>query len=184
MNTRKTILNMGLAFSEEKVLKKFSKLASEGWMLKEAKFSKYIFEKSDPDELVFNTDMRVLETESEKEEYIEMFEVGGWNYICSINSIHYFSSKKGNVSMFTDTDTNVEKYLESISICKKAVIITLPIVSISVLLDVLNITKDLNEVILNFQFLITLLSIALLIPSSMTFIGLKLRVKKIISNNK
>ena len=61
---------MGLAFDEERTLKKLNSLAKEGWILdKLTLWRGYRLRRGEPQELVYSMDF-------------EMFEMSGWKYIC------------------------------------------------------------------------------------------------------
>lgn len=78
----KYISNMGLAFDEERTLKKLNSLAKEGWILdKLTLWRGYRLRRGEPQELVYSMDYKKLDERSQKE-YFEMFEMSGWKYIC------------------------------------------------------------------------------------------------------
>ncbi len=63
-------------------LEKLSKKAKQGWLLKDLAFAGYRLEKSVPEEIEYSIDYRLLK-EEEKEEYLELFVMAGWEHVCS-----------------------------------------------------------------------------------------------------
>lgn len=106
----KFMSNMGLAFDEERALKKLSKLASEGWILdKLTLWRGYRLIKSEPREVVYSLDYKHLD-EGDKEEYIEMFEASGWELRCSYYDMHFFTAPPGTTPIYTDKESHLHKY--------------------------------------------------------------------------
>ena len=78
-NNYKYMWNMGLAFDEDKVLKKMNDFAETGWVLKSMNLFRYKFEKSEPKKLIYSMDYKELEEDNE--EYFMLFNSSGWKNI-------------------------------------------------------------------------------------------------------
>ena len=106
----KYISNMGLAFDEERTLRKLNLLAKEGWILDRLTLWRgYRLRKGTPQELVYSMDYKKLD-EGSQEEYFELFEMSGWKHICSYQDIHFFAAPHGNIPIYTDRDSHQHKY--------------------------------------------------------------------------
>jgi len=111
MGKYKYRLGSGLAFSEEKDIKMCETFASKGYKLVSVNsFGFYKFERSQPEEVSFAVDYidKYLKNE-ELAEYIQIFESGGWNHVCSLGGLHYFKAERDTVSIYTDDITKLHK---------------------------------------------------------------------------
>ena len=52
----KYMINEGLAFSEEKMMKKLSDRAKEGWLLEKATIMRFKLKKGEPQNLIYSMD--------------------------------------------------------------------------------------------------------------------------------
>ena len=100
---KKVMYNEGWFVSPGKMLRKMEVLAEEGWKLEKMTAFKFIFEKAEKEEVKFAMDYR--EKVGDKEEYLEMFKVAGWNLVCQYEGFHIF---KGNKEL---SDINSDKEL-------------------------------------------------------------------------
>ncbi len=101
---------MGLAFDEERTLKKLNSLAKEGWILdKLTLWRGYRLRRGEPQELVYSMDYKKLDERSQKE-YFEMFEMSDWKHIYSYQNIHFFVAPHGNIPIYTEMDSHQHKY--------------------------------------------------------------------------
>lgn len=123
---KKYVVCGGLAFTEQKDMEKLSKLASEGWIFTKFANLGYYLEKGEPEDIIYSTD--VNENKEGLAEYFEMFEKSGWKYVCSYDSIHFFKAMRGTKPIYTDRNTEVDKYIKIRSSCIK----TIPIFIIGV----------------------------------------------------
>ena len=105
-------LGNGLAFSEGKDVKMFEEMSKNGYSLQNVNvFGFYKFEQSEPKELSYSIDYHSIEKGKENlEEYIEIFENSGWEYVCGDCTIHYFRAPKGTVAIYTDQTNLSDKY--------------------------------------------------------------------------
>ena len=119
----KYITNLGLAFDEERTLRKLNSLAKEGWILdKLTLWRGYRLRKGEPQELVYSMDYKKLDERSQKE-YFEMFEMSGWKHICSYQFIHFFAAPHGNIPIYTEMDSHQHKYREQRIYCLRLTLI-------------------------------------------------------------
>src|SRR5699024_6762677 len=51
-----------------------------------------------------------LVEENDKEEYFELFEMAGWEHVCSEYNMHIFKAPKETEPIYTDKITTTEKY--------------------------------------------------------------------------
>jgi hypothetical protein len=165
MNNYKYLWNMGLAFDEDRAIKKMSVLAKEGWILKEMALFRYKFEKSKPKELIYSMDYKVLLEDSV--EYFEIFNNSGWKHMCSYGPYHFFSAKPGTISIYTDKANYLGKYKATKSIYLKMLIISIILLIISWVSGSFVTNKVFNMAL----FLIGLISTIIAIPSLMVTIA-------------
>ncbi|MGE7875029.1 DUF2812 domain-containing protein [Bacillus paramycoides] len=143
MGKTKYIMSNGIAFSEEKDLKKLRKYAAKGWIVKRFKRLGY-----------------------ELEEYIEMFELAGWEYICSSYNMHLFKAKPGTKPIYTDIATKQEKIKNLRKPVKVTVAISVALLIVSYI--VYSISSGLLSTIFETVFLF---SLVITIPMLMTLIA-------------
>ncbi|MEC1791036.1 DUF2812 domain-containing protein [Bacillus vallismortis] len=109
MKQKKYMMSDGLAFSEEKDMKKLSDMASKGWVLDSFAFMGYKLRKAEPRKLIYSIDYHDVGEES-LAEYTEMFEAAGWERVCSFHGMHIFSAEPGTSPIYSDQSTMREKY--------------------------------------------------------------------------
>lgn len=102
------MINEGLAFTEEKMMKKLSDRAKEGWLLEKATLMRFKLKKGEPENLIYSMDCN--NPKSSDKEYFELFEKSGWTHVCSLDYIHFFSAQVGTVPIYTEKDVEIEKY--------------------------------------------------------------------------
>ncbi|MCY7961628.1 DUF2812 domain-containing protein [Bacillus inaquosorum] len=110
MKQNKYMMSEGLAFSEEKDMKRLSDMASKGWLLDSFAFMGYKLKKAEPRKLIYSIDYHDVES---LEEYTEMFEAAGWEHVCSSHGMHIFSAEPGTSPIYSDQSTMREKYKRS-----------------------------------------------------------------------
>jgi len=130
MRQTKYITSGGLAFSEDKDMKKLRRYSLKGWHVSDFKFMGYTLEKGESSDYIYSIDYRWLK-EDEEEEYFDFFSSSGWSHIASEGNIHLFRAYPGTKPIYTDRDTTVEKYENSNGFMKK---FTIPVVLITLLL--------------------------------------------------
>ncbi|CAM4303038.1 DUF2812 domain-containing protein [Bacillus paramycoides] len=125
----------------------------------------YELEKGIAEDIIFSLDIREL-GENELEEYIEMFELSGWEYICSSYNMHLFKAKPGTKPIYTDKATKQEK----IKNLRKPVKVTVAISTALLIVGyiVYSISSGLLSTIFETVFLF---SLVITIPMLMTLIA-------------
>ncbi|MEH7253686.1 DUF2812 domain-containing protein [Neobacillus niacini] len=107
MRKVKYIPSGGLAFYEEKEMKKLAKYAKEGWILEKFAGLGYKLRKEESKDIEYSLDYQ----KEADDEYFTFFEAAGWSHVCSAgNEIHIFSAPTGTKPIYTDKPTTVEKY--------------------------------------------------------------------------
>lgn len=98
----------GLAFAEEKEMKKLTELAENGWFLDSFAFLGYTLRKDTPQKIIYSVDYQDIA--NDRKEYMDMFRAAGWEHVCSAADIHIFSAPAGTKPIYTDQHTKIEKY--------------------------------------------------------------------------
>ena len=109
----------GLAFSEEGDMEKLSKYAKEGWILKGVVGGFfYKLKKGEPKDIIYS-----LDYQSGDDEYFSMFNEAGWNLVTSVgNEMHIFSAKPGTNPIYSDSSSELEKYIRTKNQMKKGIL--------------------------------------------------------------
>lgn len=167
---------MGLAFDEDRVLKRMSVLAEKGWILKKMTMLKYKLEKAEPQKLIYSMDYKDLK--EDRDEYFELFNNSGWKHMCSYGPYHFFSASQGTVPIYTDKENYLEKYKTSRSLYLKILIISALSLLIISMLDLFIADKLNNKLFDSILLLTGMISAGIVAPSLMVTIAFALRVKK------
>lgn len=119
MFNTKYVISMGLAFAENEEMEMLSSYAKEGWILYKFGVLGYKLKKANPQKLQYSLDYR----NNPDDEYFSYFEEAGWHHVCSIgNTIHIFNASEGTKAIYTDSDTELEKYIGQYETTKKIAI--------------------------------------------------------------
>ena len=104
----KYLVISGLAFNEKGDMEKLSKYAKEGWILDSIVGGFfYRLRKGTPQNIVYSLDYQ----DKADEEYFSIFKEAGWDLAVSIGGkINIFSAPVGTKPIYSDMDTEVEKY--------------------------------------------------------------------------
>lgn len=104
----KYVMISGLAFSEEGDMEKLKNYASQGWILEDIVGGFfYKLRKDKPQNIVYNLD---YQTET-NEEYFTIFKEAGWKLVVSIeNYMHIFSAQAGTKPIYSDCESEIDKY--------------------------------------------------------------------------
>lgn len=172
----KYIMNMGLAFDEDKLVKKLSELAKEGWILKEMTLFKYKLEKGEPQEIIYSMDYKNLE--ENKDEYFGLFSDSGWKHMCSFGLYHFFAASADTIHIYTDKESYVSKYKNLKDIYMKMLIISFVSFLVVTLLDLFLSNRVINEFADVALTVLGAVSAGIAVPSLMVTIALALRIKK------
>lgn len=180
MKKYKYLLNYGLEFDEERLIKKLNKLAKEGWILKEMNTFHYKLEKETPQDLQYTMDFKNFDSESE-EEYLEMIEASGWKCMCSYKGYYFFASQPGTTKIYTDSESYLEKYKDTKVLFKKDTIYSA--ITLVLLLMINNfVASDLKNGVYGFFFVLILgCSVGALVPSIMVLTSQYFREKNILN---
>lgn len=121
MNQTKYMMSGGLAFSENKDMEKLRRYSMKGWHVKGFKFMGYELEKGEGLEYIYCLDYRLLNGD-EKEEYYNLFTSAGWSHVATEGHIHLFRAYPGTKPIYTDDNTEIEKYKNTSDIMKNLAI--------------------------------------------------------------
>lgn len=158
MPDTKYVMSKGIAFSEHEEMEMLSEYASKGWILYKFAFLGYKLKKANPQKLQYALDYR----NNTDEEYFSYFQEAGWHHVCSdANMIHIFSAPQGTKPIYTDNNTESEKYINQYKSIKK---LAIPSLLCSVLFIVLMLLSEYNYIpdIYGMIFGILLIPIAIL----------------------
>jgi len=109
MTQTKYITSGGLAFSEDKDMKKLRRFSLKGWHVSDFKFMGYTLEKGVSSDYIYSVDYRSLK-EGEDEEYFDLFSTAGWTHVTSEGNIHLFRASPGTKPIHSERETVVEKH--------------------------------------------------------------------------
>ncbi|MCI1944992.1 DUF2812 domain-containing protein [Clostridium luticellarii] len=119
MFDKKYVISNGLAFAEDEEMEMLSSYAKKGWILYKLDFFGYKLRKGEPKDLQYSLDYR----RDPDKEYFSYFKEAGWSHVCSSgNSIHIFSAPLGTKPIYTDSCTEIEKYMQQYKSARKAAI--------------------------------------------------------------
>jgi len=175
------IMNMGLAFDEDRAMEKLCQKAKEGWILEEMSLFRYKLVKSKPKEVVYSMDYKVL-SENDNE-YFELFQSSGWEHMCSYGAFHFFSAPPETVPIYTEKETYLSKYESSREGYKKTAILSIAVLFFVNLIEVLLISKIEGTIMKNILFFIGIISVTIAVPSIMVSIAYALKEKRILKNH-
>lgn len=98
----------GFAFTEESDMKKLSNYARKGWILDSIVGGFfYKLRKGTPQNIIYTLDYQ----DNVDEEYFSIFKEEGWDLVISIgNRMNIFSAPVGTKPIYSDMDTEMEKY--------------------------------------------------------------------------
>ena len=107
-------LGYGLAFAERKDMEMCEDMAAMGYVLcSVSSLGFYKFERAQPEELSYSVDYVQIKKNSEEfNRYIEIFESGGWTYVCGCDKMHWFRAPRGTTPIYTDNADLAQKYVK------------------------------------------------------------------------
>ena len=104
---RKYMSSWGLAFAEEREMKKLQQMAAEGWHLEKFAPLGYTLVEGEPMDVRYSLDYR----KRPDEDYFELFAASGWEHVTSTgDEIHVFKGRPDATPLYTDRQTTHEKY--------------------------------------------------------------------------
>lgn len=140
MSDTKYVMSKGTAFAEHEEMQMLSEYASKGWILYKSAFLGYKLKKANPEKLQYALDYR----NNADNEYFSYFEEAGWHHVCSdANMIHIFSAPQGTKPIYTDNNTESEKYINQYKSMKK---VAIPSLLCSVLFIVLMLLAEYSHI--------------------------------------
>lgn len=176
MKKTKYVSSGGLAFYEEKEMKKLGEYAKKGWILEEFAPLGYKLRKGEPENIQYSLDYQ----NGADEEYFMYFEEAGWSHVCSAgNEIHIFRAPVGTKPIYSDKATIIEKYEREKKQTGKA---ALPLLLSTITFWLLNILSSYNwipEIVGNIARLLGLVSLAILIFPGFPYIAYSFKVNKL-----
>ena len=120
----------GLVLSEEKDMKKLSKLAKEGWILESFEKLSYKLRRGKPEDVIYCVDYN--EDKEEIDSYLELFESSQWKHVCSFEAYHFFKASSGTQPIYTDKDSLSLKYEKLYNSTKKSIVFILVLAVLSI----------------------------------------------------
>ena len=119
MKKHKYKIGNGLAFDEAKDVKLLEEMAAQGYALQKiSNWGFYKFAAAEAEECAYSIDVSSLKVKDAGfKQYVELFEAGGWTYVTSTDTIHYFKAPIGTTPIYTDSGSMAEKYERMRKIC-------------------------------------------------------------------
>ncbi|MBL4935602.1 DUF2812 domain-containing protein [Clostridium sp. YIM B02515] len=119
----KYVMIRGLAFSEESDMKTLSDYAKQGWILQGISGGfLYKLKKDTPQDLVYSLDYQI----NADEEYFTIFKEAGWQKVVSVeNQMHIFSAQAGTKPIYSDGQSEIDKYISVRNTTKRGTIYSL-----------------------------------------------------------
>lgn len=175
------ILNMGLAFDEDRAMKKLCLRAKEGWILDEMSLLSYKLVKGKPKELVYAIDCKKLGENGD--EYFQLFQNSGWEHMCSYGDFHCFSAPPETVPIYTEKENYLNKYKSQKEGYKKVTTISILMLIVVTLIELVLGGRIEEKIIKNTMGIISIICVALAAPSLMVCIAFYLKERRILKKN-
>lgn len=172
----KYVIISGFAFSEETDLEKLNRYAKEGWLL-ESIIGGFFYKlkKDKPQDIIYSLDYQ----RAADEEYFNIFKEAGWNQVVSIgNYIHIFSAQAGTKPIYSDKESEIDKYTRIRNTTKKGSIYSLIIGLILLGMSTISLIA-IKSVFLLLQGLF-LINLIVFIFNFMPYVAYNNRIKKIV----
>lgn len=87
--------------------------AREGLILKGVNLGSYYFEETNPQKLVYQMDFKGFDQKISEDEYIQLYEDAGWNFVARLGSWYYFCQEANegiDLSIFNDNASKAAVY--------------------------------------------------------------------------
>ena len=94
-------------WGEEYDMKRLAEEAKKGYIVEKMVF-RYHMRYQEPQNLIFALDYR----DNADEEYFDIMKKSGWTLVDSIDYIHLFKAPEGTPPLYTDVETQIEKYTQ------------------------------------------------------------------------
>lgn len=108
MKKNRTFNITALASSEQKDLSRLSTQARKGWLLHDIKIPYLSYELQESEGV--ERDYLIDFNDAVNEDYLNTYKKKGWNYVCSIGNLHYFSAHKNTPTHYTNQAKKAELY--------------------------------------------------------------------------
>ncbi|MBW9159629.1 DUF2812 domain-containing protein [Clostridium tagluense] len=171
----KYVMISGLAFSEEGDMEKLKNYASQGWILEDIVGGFfYKLRKDKPQNIVYNLD---YQTET-NEEYFTIFKEAGWKLVVSIeNYMHIFSAQAGTKPIYSDCESEIDKYTSIRNRTRKGTLYSLiiAIVLMGLLVVSLIVIKPIFLIILG----LLIIDVFIFVFNFMPYLAYNSRIKQI-----
>lgn len=174
MKSKYVMIN-GFAFSEEGDMEKLKNYASQGWILEDIVWGFfYKLRKDKPQNIVYNLD---YQTET-NEEYFTIFKEAGWKLVVSIeNYMHIFSAQAGTKPIYSDCESEIDKYTSIRNQTRKGTLYSL-IISI-VLMGLLVVSSIVIKPIFLIILGLLIIDIFIFVLNYMPYLAYNSRIKQI-----
>ncbi|WP_346935487.1 DUF2812 domain-containing protein [Clostridium sp.] len=176
----KYVMISGFAFSEESDMEKLRNYAREGWILEDIVAGLfYKLKRDEPKDIVYSLDYQ----SEANEEYFNLFIESGWKPVISVgNEMHIFSAQAGSNPIYSDCQSEIEKYIRMKRQAKKGTLYSL-IVAVA-LIALLVISVITIRPIFLIVFGLLMLDIFVFIFNFMPYIAYNSRIKQIRKNGR
>ncbi|MBZ9687255.1 DUF2812 domain-containing protein [Clostridium estertheticum] len=174
------IMNMGLAFDEDRAMKKLCLMAKEGWILEKMSLFRYKLAKSQPKEIVYSMDYKKLGQNTD--EYFELFQRSGWEHMCSYGDFHFFTAPPETIPIYTEKENYLSKYESSKQSYKQTAIISVVLLIIVNMIEFVLGSRIEGPIIRNILVVIGTILVAIAVPSLMVSVAYYIKEKRILKN--
>jgi len=172
----KYVSSGGLAFTEQGDMKRLSRWSAKGWHLEKFAAFGYRLRKGEPRALVYCVDYQKV-APADLDDYVGVFEAGGWTKVCSSGEIHIFAAEPGTNPIYTDEETNREKYRRSVRNLRPALYVPLATLTLFAARYAAQ-AGDAPESLRDTLLVVGLASLVLSVPILMTYAASRLRLSK------
>jgi len=176
----KYVMISGFAFSEESDMEKLGNYAREGWILENIVAGLfYKLKRDEPKDIVYSLDYQ----SEANEEYFNLFIESGWKPVVSVgNEMHIFSAQAGSNPIYSDCQSEIEKYIRMKRQAKKGTLYSLIVAVALIALLVISVITIRPIFLIVFGLLI--LDIFVFIFNFMPYIAYNSRIKQIRKNGR
>lgn len=179
MNQKKYLMSGGLAFFEKKEMEKLSRYAREGWMLEKFAFLGFVLRKREPEHFIYSLDYQ----KEADEEYFSYFQEAGWTHVCSTGEMHIFKATPGTAPIYSDKQSEMEKYERESKSMKKVAVTALLVTIFLFLISMISNNGLLPNVVGIITEAISYPTMIVLIFSGMPYLAYRYKLKKLEKEN-
>ncbi|WP_273853435.1 DUF2812 domain-containing protein [Guptibacillus spartinae] len=179
MKQKKYLMSSGLAFSEKKEMEKLSDHAQKGWMLEKFAFLGFVLRKREPESVIYSLDYQ----KEADEEYFSYFQEAGWTHVCSAGEMHIFKAAPGTNPIYSDKQSEMEKYERESKSMKKVAVSALLVALFLIVVSVSSKNGLLPNGIGVISEAISYPTIIVLIFTGMPYLAYRYKLKKLEKHN-